>query len=308
MFFPCSLVHYTRYWTGEDRAPFPKLLDEEDIILFYEALRHHAPLGQLDLVVNTNGGTVTAVRKLLHVLHAKTAHLTVLVPYKAQSAGTILCLGAHHIVLTPFAELSPIDPHIEGTGVHMGRPTRFSSEDMVSFRTMAQQWFGVHSEEQALPLLKMFSEKFFPPALTQFFRAEQLVRQVTLEALRFHLPDAGAQAHQHIVDHLITGYHDHQYPLTCADLVQLGLQITEASPEEEGLLWLLWKQSRAYLEASPNAPEQGHVPARVDGIFLSPHIRARHVVQAGLRLPVEQEQGGQIIRTIMQSHWEMLER
>lgn len=295
------------FYLGEDQEPLPKRLDDEDVLLFYEALRPHTPLDQLDLVLTTSGGNVTTVRKLLQILHAATAHLTVLVPCKAQSAGTILCLGAHHLVLTPFAELSPIDPHIEGSSQLPGRPTRLSSQDIASFRTMAQRWFGIDSEEAALAVLKLLSDKLFPPALTQFFRAEQLVRQVALEALRFQLPQASAQAHQQIVEHLLNGYPDHQYPLTQADLLQLGLQVTEASPEEERLLWLLWKQGRAYLETAQNAPESGYVPARFDGLFLSSTVCARHLVQIVQMLPPEQEHGVQITRTIQHAHWEMLD-
>lgn len=294
-------------YMGEDRAPFPKLLDEEDATILYEGLRNHARLDRLDLVINTSGGNVTAVRKLLQILHAATAHLTILVPYKARSAGTILCLGAHSVVLTPLAELSPIDPQMKGVGIQVGRPAQLSSEDIVSFRAMAQHWFDIRGEEHALSLLKILCERMFPPSLTQFFRAEQLVRQVALEALCFQLPDAHAQARQHIVDQLINGYADHSYPLTCSDLRELGLQVAEALPEEERLLWSLWKQSRAYLEISQNALGPGHDSSHVDGIFLSTDFRARHLVQMGFLLPPEQEQDMQITRTIHHSHWEILD-
>src|SRR5690242_5380799 len=82
---------------------------------FYEQLSRAGWAPRLDLVLATNGGTATAARRTALLLHEFTEHLTILVVYKARSAGTLLCLGAHELVLGPLAEFGPLDPHISPT-------------------------------------------------------------------------------------------------------------------------------------------------------------------------------------------------
>src|SRR5690348_8903577 len=45
-------------YMAEDRAPFPKIIDDDDILIIYDMLRRLGPLEQLDLIVNTIGGNV----------------------------------------------------------------------------------------------------------------------------------------------------------------------------------------------------------------------------------------------------------
>jgi ATP-dependent protease ClpP protease subunit len=286
-------------YMAEDQEPYQKSLEDNDIVVFYDALHALGPLEHLDLVLNTTGGNVTTVRKLLQVLHAMVSHLTILVPYKACSAGTLLCLGAHEVVMTSMAQLSPIDPQLQGM---QGRnASQHSSEDVALFRTMARDWFGVNSQDQshALSLLHLFCEKIFPLSLTRFFRAEQLVRQVALEALRFQLPDASAETHQQIIGQLLTGYADHQYPLNATDLLHLGLHITQASVKEEQALWSLWQRSRKYLNASGETTSAD----RVNGLLLGAQFAARHRVY---ELADERQAGDSVTQYFLFPRWERL--
>jgi hypothetical protein len=291
-------------YMAEDRAPHSKSIDDDDILVIYDMLRRLGPLEHLDLIVNTPGGNVTAVRKLLHLLHTMVFHLTVLVPYKARSAGTLLCLGAHDVMLTPMAELSPIDPYLGGAqgGKHM----LCSAADIATFRTMARDWFGVQSEDEAIPLLRLVCDQMFPPSLAHFFRAEHLVRQIALEAIHFQLPDASVDTHQRIVEQLLTGYHDHLYPLNQTDLTHLGLHITVPSSEEERLLWSIWAHSRVYLDRFQQSSGTAQ-NAYVNGLVLGSHFCARHRVQISAPLLPEQEREGVATQFFHIPRWEVLQ-
>lgn len=288
-------------YMGEDRAPFPKFIDDNDVLILYELLRRLGPLERLDLIINTSGGSVTTVRKLLHMVHSMVSHLTILVPYKACSAGTLLCLGAHDVLLTSIAELSPIDPYLEG--MQGGKTNLFSSEDIATFRTMARDWFGVHSEDDAVTVLRLFCEKMFPPSLTHFFRAEQLVRQIALEALQVQLPEADTQTHQRIVEQLLTGYPDHLYPLNRTDLIGLGLHITPSTAEEEQLLWSIWAHGRMYLDTTRYAGGGTHV----NGFLCGPHFCARHGFYTGAALPPKHQRDEIEPQFLHIAQWEVLD-
>src|SRR5205823_5550063 len=54
----------------------------------------------------------TAVR-LVRAAQARCRELTVLVPNQAKSAGTLLAMGAHHILMGPTSDLGQVDPQFQ---------------------------------------------------------------------------------------------------------------------------------------------------------------------------------------------------
>jgi hypothetical protein len=89
-------------------------LDRSDVLGFFDLL-HNVPQGEpLDLLLNTPGGDVDATEKLVHMLLERVgdAKLRIIVPDFAKSAGTLMALGAHEIVMSDCSELGPIDPQM----------------------------------------------------------------------------------------------------------------------------------------------------------------------------------------------------
>lgn len=85
MGYPVALVH----------AP----IDDQAIKTVYECLR---PLGcpdRLGIVLHTLGGSISAGRRLALIARDCCKTLVVMVPYKARSAGTLVCLAANELVL-----------------------------------------------------------------------------------------------------------------------------------------------------------------------------------------------------------------
>ncbi|MGD0041230.1 MAG: hypothetical protein ABSE84_12555, partial [Isosphaeraceae bacterium] len=75
-----------------------------------ELIRDWERVDRLDLVLHTRGGAIESVWPLVSALRARCKTLGVIVPFRAHSAGTLVCLGAREIVMDDFSELSPIDP------------------------------------------------------------------------------------------------------------------------------------------------------------------------------------------------------
>jgi hypothetical protein len=61
------------------------------------------------LLLVTNGGNPDIAYKITRYFHEKYEHLTVLVSGKCKSAGTLIAIGAHELVFTPYGELGPLD-------------------------------------------------------------------------------------------------------------------------------------------------------------------------------------------------------
>ncbi|MBA2357196.1 MAG: hypothetical protein H0V84_02070 [Actinobacteria bacterium] len=65
------------------------------------------------LILATPGGDGETAVRLVRAAQARCKELTVIVPDVAKSAGTLLALGAHWILMGPASDLGPIDPQFQ---------------------------------------------------------------------------------------------------------------------------------------------------------------------------------------------------
>ncbi|MHB8264209.1 MAG: SDH family Clp fold serine proteinase [Acidimicrobiales bacterium] len=63
------------------------------------------------LLASPGGDGETAIR-MVRSMQARCSELTIMVPDLAKSAATLLCLGAHRIVMGPGGDLGPVDPQL----------------------------------------------------------------------------------------------------------------------------------------------------------------------------------------------------
>jgi hypothetical protein len=253
-------------------------LTDDIVPILYDCLKRAGRGDELDLVLSTVGGSIPTTRQLAMLLREFTGRLSILVPYRARSAGTLLCLSADELVLGPLAELGPIDSIMGSQGAPApDTPGSISAEDIRAFRSMAEDWFQVERPEDRLQVLALLAARIFPTSLSSFYRFDKLVREVAAELLRFQL--AGEEHHatrQAIVEQLVTGYHSHDAVLSRRDVKALGLRAVDASPAEEDLLWSL---SRAVHRSSgQDDPEPAE---QLIGVIATAGFTARQLVRRG---------------------------
>jgi hypothetical protein len=247
----------------------PKTMDDEDIPVLYECLQRLGPVPSLDLFLYAGGGRVVVMRKVVSLLYRYTHTLRVLVPYKAYSSATLLCLAAQEIVAGPLAEFTPIDPQIMARGEHAANtPSSVSPEDIHAFLRMAASWFGLHTDEHRLQVFQALSQRFFPTTLSNFYRAEQLVCQIAAEFLHDRV---SAETSEYIISRLLHGYHAHDYTLTREDLAELKLPVVAASAQEERLLWKIWQSYHEYTSQQPDAS------GMISGVIATTSFTARYL-------------------------------
>ena len=67
---------------------------------------------EVDILIVSNGGDATVAWRVISMLREKFKRVSVLLPYAAFSAATLLALGADEIVMHPFSNLGPVDPQL----------------------------------------------------------------------------------------------------------------------------------------------------------------------------------------------------
>lgn len=84
----------------------------ESIALFEDLIFDADPTVDLHLLLASPGGDGEAAVRIVRSAQARCRELTVLVPDQAKSAATLMCMGAHHLVMGPTSDLGPVDPQL----------------------------------------------------------------------------------------------------------------------------------------------------------------------------------------------------
>ncbi len=249
--------------------------------LVYTLLRQLGPQHALDVVFQSPGGDPILARQLAILLRTYTQQISILVLHEVRSAGTLFCLAADELLMSPLSALGPIDPQVPGSlsakGEQAGAsgweenrsvPRSIATEEVRLFREMAQRWFGVgESVEERLSLLHTFSQRIFPTTLTAFYRADQEMRQAADELLRFHQSDASLR--QQISDQLIGGYFSHAHAIHEEEARALGLPVRHTTREEEDCLWQLLNWMQAYCGSAHIDPAEPAHPFTVGTVLVT---------------------------------------
>lgn len=83
------------------------------VTLFEELIYDADPERDLHLLLSTPGGDGETAVRLARSAQARCRELIVIVPDIAKSAGTLLALGAHRILMGPTSDLGPADPQFQ---------------------------------------------------------------------------------------------------------------------------------------------------------------------------------------------------
>lgn len=202
--------------THPDVAGFSTLLDQRPFLLLVDHLRSIGHVPRLDLFLYTRGGETDAVWPLVCLLREYTDHLSVLVPFRAHSGGTLICLGADELVLGTLAELSPIDPTTgnQFNPVDPANPRNrygISVEDVTSFFKLAeknlaqqpiadQELSATAAAGKAAPKLdpalrlevfRELTKQVHPLALGNVERVYLQIRRLATHLLGLHLDEKG---------------------------------------------------------------------------------------------------------------------
>ncbi|MCB2209429.1 ATP-dependent Clp protease proteolytic subunit [bacterium] len=93
---------------------YPVIIDDSDADLLEGLLQSMDLSNGLALLISSPGGSGTAAERIINVCrsYSGTGEFWAIVPGKAKSAATMICLGASKVFMGPASELGPVDPQI----------------------------------------------------------------------------------------------------------------------------------------------------------------------------------------------------
>lgn len=249
------------YVTG-DRRGMETQVHPEVIDFFSEHLDAIFPTGKISLILYTRGGSTLAAWNLANLIRMFCDDFEIIVPQKARSAGTLMCLGADRIVMTKQATLGPIDPSLQSALAPQipGAPPQarapVSVEAVKGYLDFVKLNIGIKSEAALVQVAIDLANKVHPLVLGEIFRAQGQIQFLANELLSHQVKDKDKK--KKIINFLCSESGSHDYTINRREGAALGLNIEKASQPLYELLSELNKTIHADMELG--------VPFRVEKI------------------------------------------
>lgn len=250
------------YVTG-DRENINTRIAPDVIRVFHKHLETFGQSERIDLFLYTRGGDVLTPWRLVNLIREYTINFSLLVPFRAYSAGTLIGLGASEIIMGKMGELGPIDPSV-ANAFNPQDPNNpaakipVSVEDVSSFITLATEIGQLKGQEQLETVFSHLAESVHPLALGNVQRNYALIRSIARKLLRLHMSADEDPLIKDIVDNLTERLYAHNHMISRREALEdIKLNVVKPSPELEQTIWALYNEYEAELQLNEpfNPPE-----------------------------------------------------
>lgn len=242
-----------------DRPGIETKIAQDIVPIVARHLREIGRTERIDLVLYTLGGDVMAGFRLVHLIREYcSADFNVIVPFRCQSTGTLIALGADHIIMLPEGQLSPVDPStngpynpmIPGMPIQPGAPLPVlpvSVEEVVSFIQLAKEVGELKGEESLARVFEKLTSDVRPLALGQVYRARTQIRMLSRKLLQTHM-QIEDPAIDTIVETLTEKLYSHDYLISRREAKTFGLKVLEAEVAVETAVSAIYDEYEKDLE------------------------------------------------------------
>jgi len=231
------------YVTG-DRKGWETQIANDATDYFVEHLDAIGVVPKISLLLYTNGGSTLAGWNIVNLIRQFCDEFEIIVPYKARSTGTLMCLGANSILMTKQATLGPIDPsvntllnpEIPGAGVQARMPV--SVEAIKGFFELAKHELNIKSDSALSSIFNVLAEKVHPLVLGEVYRAIGQIQMLAEKLLVNQVTDSDKV--RKIISFLCSESGSHDYTINRREASkELGLKIEK--PDKD--LYILIKKT-----------------------------------------------------------------
>ncbi|MEA1926123.1 MAG: hypothetical protein U9M90_02660 [Patescibacteria group bacterium] len=207
------------YITSDRQGPLNAKVAMDIIPIISNQLRQIGKTEAIDLLLYSTGGDTMVPWRLVSMIREYCDKFSVLIPYKAHSAATMIALGADEIVMSDLSELSPIDPSTANV-FNPQDPKNpqgkipISVEDVMAYFDLAKNKFGIKNDEDLTKIFNKFVEsnpQIHPLALGNVNRTHNLIRILAKRLLESHREPMSGDEIGKIVDFLTEKLYSHQY-------------------------------------------------------------------------------------------------
>jgi hypothetical protein len=224
---------------------------------FYRVLTTMRKVPKIDILMYSIGGATMAAWGLANLIREFCDGFSMLVPFKAHSAATLLSLGANEIVMGRMGQLSPVDPSVTSAfnPIAPQNPMQpvpqvlpLSVEDVTAYLSLAREEAELKSEAALTEVFRKLSDTVQPMALGSVYRAKQQIRLLSQRLLALHMDEEKDKNRiANTVKWLTRELFSHDYLISrheAKDTLKLKVVIPPDDLER-----LIWESFNSYAEA-----------------------------------------------------------
>lgn len=292
-------------YVTSDRQPIGGAISEDALRPIYRHLRDIGRTERIDLFLYSRGGQLDVPWRIVSNLRRAADTWEVLVPLRASSSATLVCLGADQIVFGAQGELGPIDPHwvwkrmvqppVPGAPP-LQVPDTISIEDVLLYARFAREHWGLHGEESLASAFGKLADRIDAVQLGSIYRSKLHIHDTAREVLLSRRSPPDEATLQRIVETLSQEVHAHNHAIPLEAARALGLPAVAAEPALEALMWRLFEDFEdemkllapldpAVAVALRDVYEEEVITAAVEGVNAADHLTGRIEVRAKRNLP-----------------------
>ena len=193
---------------------------------------------EVDILIVSNGGDSTVAWRIVSMLRERFKKISVLVPYAAYSAATLLALGADEILMHPFSNLGPVDPQLIYKRKD-GEVIQFGAEDLRHFLDFVKTDVGISDQEQLEKAFELVCKDVGSIPIGVAKRSSYLALSMGEKLLNLHMKDQNKV--KVIAESLNKSFYHHGYPLGRKEAKEIGLPVVEPDDKLENTMWKIWE-------------------------------------------------------------------
>jgi hypothetical protein len=204
---------------------------------------------KLDLFIYSLGGVSDVPWAIVSMFreYSKKGSFSVLIPYRAYSAATMLALGADEIVMSKKAELGPIDITHEGPynpRDPTNKPLPISVEDVNGYFSLLERT-GCGRPDEKMKSFELLTNHVHPLALGKVNRSLEQTKLVAERLLNTRSSPFTEEENKSIVKRISSEIYSHSHSINRTEALNyLGLKQVKTAEDEkiDKELWMLYEE------------------------------------------------------------------
>jgi len=212
-------------------------LDDRILIPLYKELANIGKTRKIDLFLHSYGGAVDTPYKVVMLIREFCEEFSVIVPFSAKSAASMIVLGADEVVMGPISELGPIDPLVKHPSY---KDFWIPVQALRCCFEYIEEIYNSSSPEVSELIINSVLKKLDPWLIGDYEKALKASRQYAGSLLSKYMLKNNREKIEAVTHNLTNGYFSHGYPIGRQEAREMGLQVTDASGELWEVIWELY--------------------------------------------------------------------
>lgn len=213
-------------------------LDDRILVPLYRELANTGKTKKIDLFLHSYGGAVDTPYKVVMLIREFCEEFSVIVPFAAKSAASMIVLGADEVVMGPISELGPIDPLVK----HPSYKDFWIPVQALRccFEYIEEMIYNSSNPEVSEIIMNSVLNKLDPWLIGDYEKALKASKQYAESLLSKYMLKNDKEKIKAVTHNLTNGYFSHGYPIGRKEAKEMGLCVTEASGELWDVIWELY--------------------------------------------------------------------